>query len=55
MMQFLDGKKSYIIAAAAAVTAALQALGYTIPEWVYTAEMALFGISIRAAVSKVGL
>ncbi len=52
MLSFLDGKKSYIIAALAAVTAGLSAFGYVIPDWVYAVEASLFGFSIRAAVTK---
>ena len=52
MIDFLRGKKSYLIAFAAAVTAASQALGYTIPDWIYVLEASLFGFSVRAAISR---
>jgi hypothetical protein len=52
LINFLQGKKSYLIAFAAAVTGASQALGYTIPDWIYVLEASLFGFSVRAAITK---
>lgn len=50
---FLDGKKSYIVAIVAALTAAAQAFGYEIPEWVYTLEYAAGLGAVRVAINKV--
>jgi hypothetical protein len=49
---FLNGKKTYIIAAIAAVTAAAQALGYEMPDWIYAVEGALGLGALRVAVTK---
>lgn len=52
-MEFLAGKKTYIVALVAAGMAFAQAMGYPIPEWVY-AMLGAVGIStLRAAVPKV--
>ena len=51
-LNFLQGKKTYIIAILAAVTAAAQALGYVIPEWIYALEGALGLGALRVAVNK---
>lgn len=49
----LAGKKTYITAALIAAGAIAQALGYTVPEYVW-ALLGAFGLgSVRAAVGKV--
>lgn len=53
LINSLKGKKSYLIAFAAAVTGAAEAMGFTIPDWVYVLELSLFGFSVRAAITKV--
>ena len=52
IQQFFNGKKTFIIAAIAGATAVAQALGYTVPEWVYTLEAALGLGAVRIAISK---
>jgi hypothetical protein len=52
ILDVLNGKKTYVIAAIAALTAAAQALGYTIPDWAYALEGALGLGALRVAVSK---
>lgn len=52
VIEFLNGKKTYIIAAIAACTALAQALGYPIPEWVYTLEGAAGLGAVRIAINK---
>lgn len=54
LITFLDGKKAYIVALIAAVTAGVQALGYHIPDYVYLVEGALGLGAIRVAISKSG-
>jgi hypothetical protein len=51
---WIGGKRTYVIAAlaAATATAAAQALGYAIPDWVYALEGALGLGALRVAVSK---
>lgn len=52
IMTFLQGKKTYIVAGICAATAAAQALGYTVPDWIYAVEGA-FGLgALRVAVTK---
>jgi hypothetical protein len=52
-IEFLAGKKTYIVALVAAGMAFAQSMGYPIPEWVY-AMLAAVGIAtVRAAVKKV--
>jgi hypothetical protein len=48
----LEGKKTYIIALVAALTAGAQALGITIPDFVYAIEAALGLGALRVAVTK---
>ncbi len=52
ILNFLNGKKTYIIAIAAAMTAAAEALGYPVPDWVYAFESALGLGALRVAVTK---
>lgn len=54
LLSALNGKKTYIIAGIAAGTAAAQALGYHIPDWVYILESALGLGAVRVAISKSG-
>ncbi len=54
MLDFLNGKKTYIVAFVAAGLAAAQALGYPIPEYVYVILGALGLITTRAAITKSG-
>ena len=55
VLEFLNGKKTYIVAIVAAATAAAQALGYTIPDWVYAMEAALGIGALRIAIAKSAL
>ena len=51
-MEFLEGKRTYIIAFLAAVVGLLQAFGVALPEWV-TYLLAAAGITtVRAAIAK---
>ncbi len=52
ILAFLNGKKTYLVAIIAAITAAVQALGYTVPEFVYAIEAALGLGALRVAVTK---
>lgn len=49
-MAFLQGKKTYLIAAVAAAGAAASALGYTIPEWAWLLVNAAGLGAVRAAI-----
>lgn len=51
-MEFLKGKKTYIIAALAGVLAAVQSLGYPIPEWIYVFLGAAGLGTLRAGIAK---
>ena len=54
LFEWLNGKKSYIIACATAVLGALQGCGIlVVPDWVYVILTALFGVAIRDAVNSV--
>ncbi|HOY10613.1 MAG TPA: hypothetical protein PLB05_11150 [Candidatus Omnitrophota bacterium] len=52
IIKFLNGKKTYIIAAGIGVTACLSALGIVIPEWVWLVLNALGLGAIRDAISS---
>jgi hypothetical protein len=52
ILTFISGKKTYVIAVVAALTAAAQALGYDIPSWVYVIEGAVGLGAVRVAISK---
>ncbi len=54
MFSFIEGKKTYIVSALAAATAAAQALGYDVPNWVYALEAAAGIGAVRIAISKSG-
>ena len=49
MLKFLEGKKTYIIAAIAAIAAAAEALGYQIPVYVFEFLGALGLYTVRSA------
>lgn len=51
-MNILEGKKTYIAAAIAAVVAGAQALGYVVPDYVLTL-LGAFGLyGVRSAIGK---
>jgi hypothetical protein len=52
VLDFLNGKKTYIVAIVAAATAIAEALGYTVPDWVYAMEGALGIGALRVAITK---
>ena len=51
-MDFLAGKKTYLVALIAALLAGAQALGYDIPPWVMEGLGALGLLTVRAAIAK---
>ena len=51
-MTFLKGKKTYIVALVAALLAAAQVLGFSIPFYIYTLLSAAGLGSLRVAVSN---
>lgn len=52
-MKWLEGKKTYLVAGAAAVVAGLKGLGIEVPEWIWM-MLASFGFAfLRAGVQKV--
>lgn len=53
MMEFLNGKKTYIVAALAAMGAAATALGYEIPAWVWFGLQAAGFGAVRSAIGEV--
>lgn len=52
MENWLKGKKTYLVAAATAVTGALAALGIPVPVWVWTLLGSLGLAFLRAGVDK---
>jgi hypothetical protein len=52
VIQFLDGKKTYIVAAIAASTAFAQAMGWAVPDWLYSLEAAVGLGAVRVAIAK---
>lgn len=54
MPAFLEGKKTYIVAAVTIALAVADALGYQIPEAVYAVLAALGLGTLRAGVAKAG-
>jgi len=48
----LNGNKSYIVAIVVAAIAGAQALGYTVPEWIYALLGAAGLGSVRSAIDK---
>lgn len=52
MLNFLKGKKTYLVALAAAAAAAAAALGHPVPEWVWPLLGAAGLGSVRAAVGR---
>lgn len=54
LLELLNGKKTYIIAIIIGIVAALNALGYVVPEYVYGILGALGLGAVRAGVKKSG-
>lgn len=52
VVEFLNGKKTYIVVLATILTAGAQALGYSIPEWVYAVEGAIGIGAIRIGITN---
>ena len=52
ILDFINGKKTYITAVLTGLAAAADVLGYPVPEGAYVLLASLFGISIRHAISK---
>jgi len=52
MMNTLNGKKTYIVAAIAAAAAAASALGYEIPEWTWLLLNAAGLGAVRNAIGR---
>jgi hypothetical protein len=52
IIKYLEGKKTYIVAAIVFVLGGLQAIGYPVPEYVYPLLGALGLGTLRAGVSK---
>lgn len=52
VLEFINGKKTYIIAAVVGLEAAAQYLGYPIPSWVQSLTAALGLGAVRSAISK---
>jgi len=52
MLSKLTGKKTYIVAALAAVAAAGSALGYEVPEWTWLLLNAAGFGAVRAAIGR---
>ena len=50
--EFLDGKKTYIIAILIGLGSAATALGYVIPEWVWAALGALGLGAVRSSIGS---
>ena len=50
--KWLQGKKTYLLALVIGVIAALNALGYVVPEWVYAILAALGLGAVRSAITK---
>jgi len=54
LIEFLKGKKTYIVAITTVVLGLLQGLGiFTMPEYIWPVLAGAFGISLRAGVNKV--
>jgi len=52
LLEAIDGKKTYIVAALIAAGAGAQALGYVIPEWVWSLLGAAGLGAVRSALDK---
>ncbi len=52
MLSKLEGYKTYIVAVLIGVAAAAQALGYTVPEWIYAVLGALGLGAVRAGAKR---
>jgi hypothetical protein len=52
MKSFLEGKKTYIVAALAAAGAVAQAFGYVIPEYVFILLGAAGFGAVRSAIGR---
>ena len=50
LIEWLKGKKTYIVAIVVGILAALSSLGIVVPEWVYVLLAALGLGAVRAAI-----
>ena len=53
LVNFLSGKKSYIVSVVIFVLGGLQAVGVPVPNEVYVVLGGLLGVSLRQAIKKV--
>lgn len=53
LLDFLSGKKTYIVALVAAALAFANSIGYVVPEWVFPLLGALGLATVRQAIAKV--
>jgi len=51
-MDFLKGKKTYIMMIATAGLGIAVAMGVVIPEWVWAVDAAMFGGALRLGIAK---
>ena len=51
-MDFLNGKKTYLVAIMTGILAGLQAYGIVIPEWVYMGLGSMGMVTLRHGMSK---
>jgi hypothetical protein len=52
IVEWFDGKKSYLTSVVIALVAVVDALGVIVPDWVYILLTAVLGVSIRSALPK---
>ncbi|MCH7651925.1 MAG: hypothetical protein IIA63_12315 [Nitrospinae bacterium] len=53
-MEWLKGKKTYIVMFLTAGLGLAMAFGVVIPEWVWVIDGAVFGGTLRAGIAKAG-
>ena len=54
MLDFLSGKKTYILLIVSGILGLLQSFGIVIPEWIWVVDATLMGGAFRAGIEKSG-
>lgn len=52
MLDFMRGKKTYLVAAVAAASAAAEALGHPVPQWLWPLLGAAGLTTVRSAIRR---
>lgn len=52
VLEFLQGKKSYVVLALGLISGGATALGYVIPEWIFVLLAGILGVTFKAGQNR---